>query len=315
MTKNILITGGAGYIGTACTNAFISAGHNVIVYDSLVSGQKEKVNDKATFIQGDILDDESLDEVFSLHSVDVVVHLAALKSVADGQTNPEEYYRVNVMGTLHLLEAMRKAQVKNIVFSSTAAVYQPNETGIYKEDDSIQASSVYGSTKVMCEELFRTYQSLGYLSQVTIFRYFNLAGDSGALFLDSNAQNVFPLLAQAIQKEKEFKIFGNNYETRDGTCIRDYIHIDDLVDAHIKAIAVNSSGTFNLGTEIGVTVQELVDAFEKISGKPLLTIEAERRDGDLPQAIADASQAKQQLDWHPSKTLEEMISSTLSLYT
>ena len=314
MKETILITGGAGYIGTACTTALLDAGYLVIVYDNLNSGKRELVDPRAEFHNGDILDAQSLESVFEKYSIDHVFHFAALKAVGESEQNPSEYYKTNVTGTLNILESMKKFHIPSIFFSSTAAVYKPNESGIYTEESELAASSVYGSTKKICEELISQYQRLGFLRKSVVYRFFNLAGDVGLSFVDDQPQNVFPLLAKAITHASPFSIFGDDYSTRDGTGIRDYIHLSDLVAAHLLALEKNVSGVFNLGTSIGTTVSELVTSFELETGQKMSVQKTSRRAGDVPQAIADSTHAQTVLGWIPKKTLQDMVTSTLKTY-
>ncbi len=311
---NILITGGAGYIGTALTQSLLQRGYTVTVYDSLSTGQIELVDSRATVVEGDIMDSPSLTTALSAQQYDVVIHLAALKSVGDGEENPAEYYRINVQGTVNVLEAMRKNNIPVIMFSSTAAVYKETGKKIYSETDTTDPQSVYGSTKLMCEQLIQQYVRMGYVSNHTIFRYFNLAGDVGLGFYDTQAQNVFPRLARAYSEGVTFRVFGDDYDTSDGTGVRDYIHIDDLMTAHHCALRYNFSGICNLGTAQGTSVGQLIKAFEDCTGQPLPRTVAPRRIGDPATILASCAKANQELHWKPVKTLEDMVSSTVNVY-
>ncbi|MFW0871379.1 MAG: UDP-glucose 4-epimerase GalE [Patescibacteria group bacterium] len=310
----ILITGGAGYIGTALAHNFLSQGYQVSIFDNFSTGQREKIPQGAQVIVGDVTKRAEISEAMKQSAPTQVIHLAALKMVGESEEDPGKYYRVNVLGTLNVLEAMKEQKISSIIFSSTAAVYQPTSQGVYQETNALEANSVYGSTKIICEELIKQYARLGYIQSYTIFRYFNVAGDVGISYLDTQAQNVFPLLAQAITRGSEFAIFGDDYNTQDGTAVRDYIHLADLVSAHKSVLGLSHQEVFNLGTNIGTSVRMLVDAFEKVAGKPLVQKIEVRRPGDAECAIALCDKAYSYLSWKPQKTLEDMISSTLEVY-
>jgi len=314
MNKSILITGGAGYIGTACTKILLDKGYEVVVYDNLSNGREEKVDGRAQLYEGDILDTDSLSRVFNKHDFDHVIHLAALKSVGDGEDEPEKYYENNVVGTLNILKQMRTHKTPSVFFSSTAVVYKPQKEGVYSETDPIGPTSIYGSTKVLCEEMINQYERLGFIKNAIIFRYFNLAGDIGINYIDPNPKNVFPLIAKSAQEENDFHVFGDTYKTRDGTGIRDYIHLQDLIDAHTLALDKNISGTFNLGTNHGSTVLELIEQFSKTLNKTVPYRIVECRGGDEAVLLADAKKANTVLGWSPKKTLQDMVLSTLNTY-
>ena len=207
---------------------------------------------------------------------------------------------------------MERHAVPQLIFSSTAAVYEPQASSEpLTEATPTKPVSVYGTTKLMVEDMIQSYARTGKLSQYTILRYFNVAGDTGLLFKENNAQNVFPLLAQAVSGGTPFHIFGTDYDTRDGTCIRDYIHLVDLVDAHVLALGSPQSAIYNLGTGTGYSVKELVAMFESVSGKSINVLEADRRPGDPASFTAAADKAMDELGWQPQHTLKEMVQSTL----
>lgn len=314
MHKKILVIGGAGYIGTALSTRLLTEGARITVFDNLSTGQIDLIDRRAEFVRGDIRNASEVEHVCLARDFDMVIHLAALKSVNTGQLEPANFVKSNVTGTLNTLEAMRKASIPNIIFSSTAAVYQKNSTGIYDESSKTAPWSMYGSTKLMSEELIRQYRCLGHLKKSIIFRYFNLAGDSGLKYRDSFAENIFPMVIKAYQEEKPFLIFGDDYSTPDGTGVRDYIHIDDLIDAHILAIAKHKSGIFNLGTKTGTSVREIVHAFNKFLVRPLKINVADRRSGDVDIAISNPEKAKRELNWTANRTIEDMVKSTLHAY-
>ncbi len=316
MNKNILVIGGAGYIGSSTVNDLVKNNYNVLILDNLSTGQVEKVNEKAKLVHGDILDIVMLESVFKENEFNTVIHFAGKKSVSESEENPELYFQNNVIGTLNILTMMEKYNVPKIIFSSTAAVYKPKneENAIYTEDSAVEPINVYGESKLMCEKMILSFARLGKIKDYVIFRYFNVAGDTGINYIEKNAQNVFPLLTKAILNEAEFNIFGNDYQTADGTCVRDYIHIKDLVGAHILAIESNNSGIYNLGTKNGYSVKDLVETFEKITGKKMNVIMSERRKGDPAVVIADATQANEKLSWIPQHDLADMVETTLAAY-
>ncbi len=316
MNKNILVVGGAGYIGSSCVNELVNSEYNVFVLDNLSTGQIEKVNLKAKTISGDILDISFLENVFKDNTFDTVIHFAAKKAVGESEENPELYWRNNVVGTLNILSMMSKYNVPKIIFSSTAAVYKPKdeENAIYTEDSEVEPINVYGRTKLMCELIIKDYQRLGKIKEYIIFRYFNVAGDTGLNYIEQNAQNVFPLLTNAILNGTEFKIFGDDYSTPDGSGVRDYIHLKDLVHAHVLGIGTVESGTYNLGTKNGFSVKELIQAFERITNKKMNVVIVEKRKGDPAIVIADSSKANNDLNWQAKHSLDDMVTSTLKAY-
>lgn len=313
--QNILVTGGAGYIGSALTEALIEDGHRVVVYDDLSTGQKDKVNPQAEFILGDLLDKETVATVFATHSFTSVIHTAGKKAVGESESKPDKYFTNNLQGTLNLLEAMSRYHVPQLIFSSTASVYQaPVNNEPLKESDTLAPLSVYGQSKLMAEQLITTYARLGLLKKFVILRYFNVAGDAGLNFREEKAENVFPILVRALKEGETFNIFGTDYSTKDGTGVRDYIHLDDLVMAHQQALNYNGQNIFNLGSSHGYSVCELIDAFERESGLTLKTKASPRRAGDPASVLADASLAKAELHWQPTRTLDDMVNSTLAVY-
>ncbi len=314
--ETVLVTGGAGYIGTACVAALCDRGYQVVVIDNLSKGQRDKVHPHAIFIEGDISDKNIIDKIFNEYKFTNVIHLAAGKSVEESEANPEKYFGANVVGTLNLLSVMADHGVGNLVFSSTAAVYAPGgSTEHFNEEASTEPINVYGRSKLMAEMAIKDYVRTGKLSRFAILRYFNVAGDAGLNYKERESKNVFPILANAINTGSTFHIFGTDYATNDGTCVRDYIHLIDLVDAHLAVLNHDSSGVFNLGTSKGQSVRQLITEFEKVSGKQLLIEERPRRAGDPAILLADATKAKSELGWEPSHSLSDMVESTLRCYT
>ncbi len=312
--KNILVTGGAGYIGSACTKALLDGEYNVTVLDNLSNGNVKYVDERATFIEADLLDVEALTDVFSNGKFNAVMHFAAHKAVAESEENPTKYFTNNIAGTINLLSAMESNGVGEMIFSSSAAVYAPTKEGVCTEESELGPINVYGNCKLIEERLIQELARTGKLSKFAILRYFNVAGDAGLNYVDQAPENVFPIIANSISSGGSFSIFGTDYDTRDGSCVRDYIHLSDLVDAHILALKHESSGIWNLGTSEGTSVIELIDAFEEVSSKKLSRHDASRRAGDPATLLADATSAAETLKWIPKKSLRAMVESTLSTY-
>lgn len=314
MQKTILVTGGAGYIGSACVDSLVKAGHKVVVFDDLSTGQADKVSSEAVLIKGSINDTDALEQVCDKYKFDAVMHFAAKKAVGESEDNPSLYFENNVVGSLNILRIMEKYGISQIIFSSTAAVYDPTHTASFTEEISTAPMSVYGATKLMAEDIIRTYARTDKIKNYTILRYFNVAGDVGLNYKEDNAQNVFPVIARTINNDTEFTVFGNDYDTIDGTCVRDYIHLKDLVAAHVSALEVNENGLYNLGNGKGFTVRQLIEAFNEQLEKTIKIKDMERRRGDCPIVVSDATQAKQKLNWQPKHSLAEMVEDTLRVY-
>jgi UDP-glucose 4-epimerase len=311
----ILVTGGAGYIGSACVEALIKAGNTVVVYDDFSTGQPEKVSKEAFLVAGSINDLHALDILCSQHRFDAVLHFAAKKAVGESENNPALYFGTNVCGSSNLLQIMDKYSIPKIVFSSTAAVYEPQlDNSLFTEETKTAPISVYGTTKLMVEDMIRAFARTGKLKQYSILRYFNVAGDAGLDFMEINAQNVFPVIARTVNNDGKFTVLGTDYETSDGTCVRDYIHLKDLVEAHLLALKSDTSGTYNLGTGEGYSVRQLVEAFNSLLKKPLVTEDCPRRPGDTAVVVADSSLARNVLGWKPKHNLTEMVEDTLRVY-
>jgi UDP-glucose 4-epimerase len=311
----ILVTGGAGYIGSACVAELLKGGHQVVVYDNLSTGQVRHVPAEVIFVEGDLLDGERLQKLCEANSFDAVIHSAAKKAVGESEQNPGWYFDNNVVGSQNLLKSVTSTGVRHLIFSSTATVYAPvTDNSLLTEQSPIGPVNVYGNSKLMVETLIKEYARIGKLPQYTILRYFNVAGDAGLDFEESKAENVFPLIAKSIKNEVPFKIFGTDYPTKDGTCVRDYIHLKDLAAAHALALNTTESRVFNLGTETGYSVQDLVDAFSEELGRPLNINLVERRPGDVAVIVAQAAMARRHLSWQPQQTLKSMVSDTLRVY-
>ncbi len=307
---NILVTGGAGYIGSACVRALIAAKHAVTVVDNLSTGRRELVPPRAEFVEASVLDKIALHNVMRSKQFDCVIHLAGHKQVGESMQQAGKYSE-NITGTINVLDAMVEYKVPKIIFSSTAVVYGELQTPPFAETLSPAPSNYYGATKWVDEQLMYWYQQIHGV-QYVVLRYFNAAGDSGISYRDMQPSNLFPVIQAVIAGDKsELIVFGTDYDTPDGTCIRDYIHIDDIVSAHIKALHYDKSNIFNIGTGHGASVLEVITEFEKQLGAEIPKKMADRRPGDSAVLIADSTKAQTELDWKPEKTLPEMVTSCL----
>ena len=324
---NVLVTGGAGYIGSHTVVELLNAGHQAIIVDDL-SNAKADVIDRIETITGkrpafyelDCKDKNGLRQVFSAHPVDAVIHFAAFKAVGESVRKPLQYYRNNLDSAMAMLEVMEEFGCKKFVFSSSATVYGPNNPHPYKEEmPALQSSSPYGWTKVMIERILTDYVTAHPDFCAILLRYFNPIGahESGLLGDDPNGipNNLMPYVGRVAAGQLEkLTIFGDDYPTPDGTCQRDYLHVVDLAVGHLRALeyAANHTGVeaINLGTGNGVSVLELVHAFEKANGIRVPYVIGPRRDGDLPAFWADATKAKKLLGWEATHTVEDMCRST-----
>lgn len=310
---NILVTGGAGYVGSACVAELVRTNHKVIVVDNLANGNQKFVDKKARFYGADLTDEAKLEEVFNENKIEAVIHFAAYKAVEESMENAPKYSD-NIKGTLNLLNMMVKHKVAKLICSSSAAVYGVPKEGRVDEKTPENPINYYGFTKLMCEKLIDWYSKIHGLKYVCL-RYFNVAGDAGLKYVDKDAKNIFPILMEVLTgKREKLTIYGSDYETRDGTCVRDYIDINDLVDAHLLALDAEGNHIINLGTSNGVTVKELVEATELVTGKKLPYEFGPRRKGDPPILIASNTKAKDILRWEPKRTIKEMIESTCQAY-
>jgi len=307
--KKVLITGGAGYIGSVAVKTLLNKGYKILVIDNLSKGKKELVDKRAEFYKADLAKDEFADK---LSGVDAVIHFAGYKSVAESMKNPEKY-KDNVIGTKKLLEAMTKNNVKKIIFSSTAAVYG-NLEGTMSEDSPTNPISPYGEAKLECEKMIEHFYYKEKINYVNL-RYFNVAGDGGLNYVDEAAENVIPIIMDVIfGRRKEFTIYGDDYDTRDGTCIRDYIDINDLIKAHVLALEKDVCGTINLCTQTGVSVKELVKLTQEVTGKKIPVKIGPRREGDMAVVLTTYKKARELLDWEPKTEIKEMIKTTYEAY-
>ncbi len=304
----VLVTGGAGYIGSHAVLALQKAGYGVIVLDNLVYGHQEIAEDvlKVKLIVGDTSDRALLDDLFANHDIAAVMHFAAYAYVGESVQTPDKYYRNNVLGTLTLLEAMLAAGIKHFVFSSTCATYGVPENVPITEDESQKPINPYGKTKLMVEDILEDFDT-AYDFRSVRFRYFNAAGadPSGNLGEDHTPEtHLIPLvLLTALGKRDSISIFGTDYPTPDGTCVRDYIHVSDLADAHVLGLEYLLKGgetaAFNLGNGSGFSVKEIIEASRAVTGKEIKAIECDRRPGDPPMLVGSAAKAKEVLGWNP----------------
>lgn len=320
--QTILVTGGIGYIGSHTVVRLVEAGARVVILDNLSNSKQEVVNRigqitgrRPELIIGDIRDRARLRECFSDRKIDAVIHFAGLKAVGESQLEPLRYYDNNVLGSVVLFEEMARAGVKTLVFSSSATVYGDPGYTQYNESTPLKPVNVYGRTKLMIEEVLRDIKQSDALWQIAILRYFNPVGahESGLIGEDPAGipNNLMPFISQvAIGQRPQLSIFGNDYPTPDGTGKRDYIHVDDLALGHIAALRALYKGsdlvTVNLGTGRAYSVLELVQAFEKASGKNIAYNIKPRRTGDLAEYFAEPSLAKTQLDWEAKHGLDRM---------
>ena len=309
--KNILVMGGAGYIGSHTVKHLVENGYNVIVADNLSMGHREAVKtDK--FELADLMDKESLRGVFKKYPIDTVINFAGFIAVGESVENPAKYYQNNVVGTLNLLDIMLENNVKKIVFSSTAAVFGNPLYVPIDEKHITNPINPYGQTKLMIEKIFADYQRAYGLKYIA-FRYFNASGCAvdGSIGESHNPEtHLIPLVLKAIKGERaNIKIFGNDYETPDGTCIRDYIHVEDLAVAHRLAVENidKFTGVLNLGTSNGTSVKEIIDIAENITGKKCPVVIEGRRAGDPAILSATSGKAKEILGWKPKLTMEDII--------
>lgn len=309
----ILVAGGAGYIGSHTVKMLYKKGYDVIVYDNLSKGYREFAK-WGRFIEGDISDDKKLKKVFQKYKIDAVMHFCAFIEVGESVVEPEKYYKNNLVNTITLINTMKDAGIKNFIFSSTAAIFGEPENIPIKEDDPKNPINPYGRTKLFVEEILEDYEK-AYGFNSICFRYFNAAGadPDGEIGEAHNPEShLIPLILDAAMGKREaIKIFGTDYPTKDGTCIRDYIHVNDLAEAHILGLEFllreKRSERFNLGSGEGYTVREIIDMVKKITGKDFKVVETERRAGDPPVLIADSSKARKILGWQRKFTLQEII--------
>ena len=313
----LLVLGGAGYIGSHTATELLDNGHEVVIADNLVTGYREAIPEKATFYQGDLRDKDFLNDLMKKEKVDAVIHFAAYSLVGESVVNPLKYYENNLYGTKVLLDAMIESGVDKIVFSSTAATYGEPENIPILENDRTCPTNPYGETKLAMEKMISWVAKAHGLHYVSL-RYFNACGahKSGAIGEAHNPEShLIPLVLQVPNGKREFvSIYGNDYDTPDGTCIRDYIHVTDLAKAHILAVEYlmngGASDIFNLGNGVGYSVKEVIETARKVTGHPIPAKEEARRAGDPARLVASGKKAKEILGWEPEiKDLADIINS------
>jgi UDP-glucose 4-epimerase len=309
---NILVTGGAGYIGSAVAAELLKQGHQVTVFDSLVTGHKESVPTGADFVQGDVLDSASVKKTLA-QGFDAIFHFAAFIEAGESMRDPGKYFRNNLLASSELIEAVHQAGINRFVFSSTAALYKTSDEPL-QESSPLGPQNTYGQTKLMTEHILSRYSQIHGLRYAAL-RYFNAAGampDRGEAHQPES--HLIPLTLQvALGQRESVAIFGSNYETPDGTCIRDYIHVADLVSAHIlalEALEKNDKLVYNLGSGHGYSVLEVIEMVRNVTGHPIPALETPRRPGDPARLVASPARIQKELGWQAKhSSLEEIISS------
>ncbi|HCA5181697.1 TPA: UDP-glucose 4-epimerase GalE [Acinetobacter baumannii] len=320
----ILVTGGAGYIGSHTCVELLEAGHEVIVFDNLSNSSKESLNrvqeitqKSLTFVEGDIRNSDELDQVFQDHAIDAVIHFAGLKAVGESQKKPLIYFDNNIAGSIQLVKSMEKAGVYRLVFSSSATVYGGFNPSPYQEDMPLtMPNNNYGYTKLVIEQMLQKLAEADQRWSIALLRYFNPVGahKSGRIGEDPQGipNNLMPYVTQvAVGRRDKLSIFGKDYPTQDGTCERDFIHVVDLAKAHELAVLNRLSNTgcraWNIGTGQPISVLQIKESFEQVNHVEIVTEFADRRAGDLASFYADASRAKIELGWKPYYNLEDML--------
>jgi UDP-glucose 4-epimerase len=309
--SKVLVTGGAGYIGAHVAAELLKSGYGIRIYDDFSNGLHRRVDGKfRDIVDGDMLDRVKL--LAALDGIDAVIHLAAKKAVEESVKDPLKYYENNVGGSLNLLGAMAAKGVKQLVYSSSAAVYSPNDKEAVLEDDPTAPLSPYGASKLLAEQLISSVGSAEQISNISL-RYFNVVGSNIAEFGDNSKDNLVPKVFLALKNGKRPQIYGSDYPTPDGTCIRDYIHVQDLALAHLAALKKVESGyisqVYNVGSGKGYSVKEMMDQISKSIGRDINPEVSQARAGDSPKLIASIDKIREQLGWSPKASLEEMIDS------
>jgi UDP-glucose 4-epimerase len=311
-----LITGGAGYIGAHVAHAFVDAGLETVVVDNLSSGQPGFVPDGLRLEVGDVRDVDLLRRVMREHRVHAVVHLAAFKYAGASVTQPLHTYEQNVVGTMSLLRAMQDEDVDALVFSSSSAVYGTPVVDVVTEDTPVAPESPYGESKLVGEWLVRDQARVTGLRHTSL-RYFNVVGST--VVPDTSPHNLFPLVMDALDRGEAPRIFGDDYPTPDGTCVRDYVHVADVAAAHVTAAVALSEGAgidpvYNLGSGTGVSVRQIMDAFAQVTGTDFTPVTVERRPGDPARIVASGEAARRDLGWTMRHSLADMVASAWSTH-
>jgi UDP-glucose 4-epimerase len=307
----ILVVGGAGYIGSICAEVLLNEDHDVGIFDNLVEGHRAAVDRRATFFDGDLVDRSGIKEALAEYRPEAVMHFAASALVGESMQNPSKYFRNNVASGLNLLDGMVEVGIPHLIFSSTCAIFGPPERVPIDENLPTRPMNPYGESKLMFENVLRWYNQVHGLKFVSL-RYFNAAGASPQFGEDHRLEtHLIPnVLKVALGQKSQVEIYGTDYDTPDGTCIRDYIHILDLARAHILALNASQSAFYNLGTGGGSSVREVIEAGRKITGRDIPVVEKPRRPGDPPRLIASSQKIKQELGWKPQfQSLDAIIES------
>ena len=307
----ILVVGGAGYIGSVCAELLLDKGHSVSIFDNLSEGHRAAIDSRASFTEGDLEERQLIEKTLSEQKPDAVMHFAANALVGESMQNPSKYFRNNVASGLNLLDAMVVAGVRKIIFSSTCAIFGPPEKLPIDETTPKRPINPYGESKLAFEKILRWYDQIHGVTFVSL-RYFNAAGASAKFGEDHRIEtHLIPnVLKVALGEKPSVEIFGTDYDTPDGTCIRDYIHIIDLAQAHMLALAASKSAFYNLGTGGGASVRQVIDSCRKVTGRKIEVVEKPRRPGDPPRLIASSEKMKRELGWKPQfQSLDAIIAS------
>lgn len=310
----ILVTGAAGYIGSVCAETLLDRGHSVISLDDLSEGHEEAVDPRATFCCVNLHDSEALDAIFRAHEIDAVMHFAAVCLVEESVREPAKYYRTNVAAGIHLLDAMLRHKVKKLIFSSTAATYGDPQTALITEETATNPVNPYGASKLLFERVLAEFRQNSGFEYITM-RYFNAAGASAKFGEDHSPEShIIPILLQTAAGEREaFQIYGTDYPTPDGTCVRDYVHVIDIAQAHALAVERISefAGTiYNIGNSEGFSVKEVVQTVARISGRKINCRHASRRPGDPAALVASSGRIRKELGWMPKVSRLDAIVQT-----
>jgi len=307
----ILVVGGAGYIGSICSEVLLNEGYDVVIFDNLTEGHRGAVDSRARFVEGDLADRPAVDAAISSSRPDAVMHFAASALVGESMQNPSKYFRNNIAHGLNLLDAMVAADVKRMVFSSTCSIFGPPDRLPLDENLPTRPINPYGESKLAFERILRWYDEIHGVKSVSL-RYFNAAGASARFGEDHRYEtHLIPnVLKVALGQKPCVEVYGTDYETPDGTCIRDYIHILDLANAHILALDSPKSEFYNLGTGGGSSVREVIEVARKVTGRNIEMVEKSRRPGDPPRLIAASEKIKRELGWKPQfQSLDAIIES------
>ena len=318
MIKNILITGGAGYIGSHISEVLVKNKKKIFIVDNLSTGYRKLINKKAKFFKVDILKNKKIREIILKNEIDSVIHLAANLIIGEGEKYPKKYFKNNVSGTKNLLKACENTGVKNLVFSSTAAVYKDGQYKVH-ENSVIKPKSVYGKTKIKAEKIIKQFCKKNNINYC-ILRYFNIVGSSpsGKIGLINKSDHLFKNFSREIIKKRPIlKIYGDNYDTKDGSCIRDFIHVSDIAEIHYKVLEkinkLNNSKILNCGYNKGVSVLEVAKAFQKQTSKKVEILFSKKRKGDLVKIIASNNKLKKFIKWKPKfNNLNTIVKSCIS---